>query len=165
MKNIIIAVSVIFFLSFMLSSCESQPSPPPETETIAEITENTQLTETFSVTATEFAETEITTSVESITSQTETVTSQTETEPVYDKTTPPVLTVSNIDHKTNDMSWTAVEGAQAYMLYILNEQTGEFEEYGEIEDTTCYDIDLEPNRKYTYKAAAEFPDGSKGTMS
>lgn len=157
MKNKIISVSIMI-LSLMLSSCDTQPSLPPETETTAEITENTQPTETVSVTAAESAETEITTSDES-------VTSQTETEPVYDKTTPPVLTVSNIDYKTNDMSWTAVEGAQSYMLYILNEQTGEFEEYGEIEGTTCYDIDLEPNRKYTYKAAAEFPDGSKGAMS
>ncbi|MDE6594112.1 MAG: fibronectin type III domain-containing protein [Oscillospiraceae bacterium] len=178
MKNKIIYVSIII-LSLMLSSCDTQPSLPPETETTAEITANTQSTETVSVTVTESAKTEITTSAESITSQTETATSQIETvtsqtetltslietELVYDKTTPPVLTVSNIDYKTNDMSWTAVEGAQTYMLYILNEQTGEFEEYGEIEGTSCKDINLTPNTKYTYSVAAKFNDGSFGKMS
>ena len=77
----------------------------------------------------------------------------------------PVLTVKNIDSETNSLSWTEVEGAESYMLYLLNNETGEFEEYGEIKGTSCKDKNLTPNIKYTYAAAAVYADEKVGEMS
>lgn len=77
----------------------------------------------------------------------------------------PMLTVSNIDYSSNKLEWTSVEGAQSYVLYLLNEQSGEFDEYGEVKSTSCNDKKLLPNTKYTYKVAARFSYGSVGGMS
>lgn len=93
--------------------------------------------------------------------------SQTETaaKPVYDKTSAPVLSVSNVDTTTNYISWTSIQGAESYTLFLMNEETGEFEEYGNISGSSCNDKRLEPNTKYTYAVAARFPDGETGKLS
>lgn len=159
MKNPVKILSAITILA-LLCSCSQQNEP--ETTSVAEPSQVTEKTEIIS--ETDITESHETNAVQN--SDTATVT-QTEavSEPVYDKDTAPVMHVSNIDHCTNYMSWTEIEGAQSYMLYLLNEETGEFEEYGRIEGTDCNDIDLRPNTKYTYKASAEFPDGERGAMS
>lgn len=77
----------------------------------------------------------------------------------------PVLTASNVDCKTNRLDWTAVEGASSYILYLYNERTDAFEEYGEMSGTACNDKKLSPDTKYVYGVAAKFPDGSSGKMS
>lgn len=84
---------------------------------------------------------------------------------VYDKNTIPILSVANIDYTSNFISWTEINGAKSYILYLLNEKTGFFEEYGEIEGTSCNDVNLLPNTKYTYKVAAKFSNGDLGAMS
>ena len=77
----------------------------------------------------------------------------------------PVLTVSNVDCETNRLTWTAIDSASSYMLYLYNAQTGTFEEYGEISGTACNDKRLVPDTKYIYGIAAKLPDGSTGKMS
>lgn len=77
----------------------------------------------------------------------------------------PALTVSNVDCETNRLTWTAVDGASSYILYLYNTQTGAFEEYGEIGGTACNDKRLAPDTEYVYSIAAKLPDGSAGKMS
>ncbi len=83
----------------------------------------------------------------------------------YD-TTAPILTVSNIDSTSNRLEWTKVDGAESYVIYILNKDTDRYEKYSaEIKGTSCNDIQLLPNTEYTYKVQPKFPDGSVGKMS
>lgn len=78
----------------------------------------------------------------------------------------PRLTVSNIDSTTNRLSWTKVDDASSYIIYLLNEDTNKYVKYGnEIKGTACRDKNLQPNTKYTYKVRAKFSDGSMGKMS
>lgn len=78
----------------------------------------------------------------------------------------PLLTVSNIDSTTNRLTWTKVDGAASYIIYLLNEDTNKYEKYGgEMKGNSCRDKNLLPNTKYTYKVRAKFPDGSIGKMS
>lgn len=79
--------------------------------------------------------------------------------------TVPELKVSNVDHSINYLTWTEVEGAQSYVLYLLNEETGKFEEYGEVKNNFCEDTKLTPNTKYTYKVGAKYSDGTVGKLS
>lgn len=79
--------------------------------------------------------------------------------------TVPELKVSNVDHSINYLTWTEIEGAQSYVLYLLNEETGAFEEYGEVKNNSCEDAKLTPNTKYTYKVAAKYSDGTVGELS
>lgn len=78
---------------------------------------------------------------------------------------PPVLNVSNVDCSTNYLSWNKIDGAESYMLYLWDEKTNEFMEYGVIDGTSCKDINLIPNTKYTYSVAAKFNDGILGEKS
>lgn len=78
----------------------------------------------------------------------------------------PILTVSNIDSTTNRLTWTKINGAKSYIIYLLNEDTNNYEKYGgEMNVTACRDKNLLPNTKYTYKVRAKFSDGSMGKMS
>lgn len=78
----------------------------------------------------------------------------------------PLLTVSNIDSAANRLTWTKVDGAASYIIYLLNEDTNKYEKYGgEMKGTACRDKNLLPNTKYTYKVRAKFPDGSMGNFS
>ena len=170
MKSKFYVIASIVFLT-LFCSCDTQQldTVVTETEAFSEMqphkTANktgmlSETAETTIISATDTTMAAITETIAMATTQ-----AVTEPIPIYDKITAPVLTVSNIDHKTNYMVWTAIEGAQSYMLYILNEETGEFEEYGDMNGTACNDVNLEPNTKYTYAVAAKFPDGSMGTMS
>lgn len=78
----------------------------------------------------------------------------------------PILTVSNIDSTTNRLTWTKIDGAKSYIIYLLNEDTNKYEKYGkEMNGTACRDKNLFPNTKYTYKVRAKFSDGSVGKLS
>lgn len=77
----------------------------------------------------------------------------------------PVLTVSNEGISTNNLSWTATDGAESYIIYLLNEETGEFEKYSEVGGISCKDINLEPDTKYTYAVRAVYSDGDLSEMS
>ena len=78
----------------------------------------------------------------------------------------PLLTVSNIDSTTNRLTWTKIDGAASYIIYIFNEDTNKYEKYGgEMKGTSCRDKNLLPNTKYTYKVRAKLTDGSMGKMS
>lgn len=82
------------------------------------------------------------------------------------KSDTPILTVSNLDSVTNRLTWTKVDGAKSYIIYLLNEDTNKYEKYGgEIKGTACRDKNLLPNKKYTYKVQAKFSNGSLGKMS
>ncbi len=70
------------------------------------------------------------------------------------------LTVSNIDCTTNRLSWTKVDGATAYVIYVFDEETGKYKKISEIESTSCKIKNLKPNTKYTYKVGAKCTDGS-----
>lgn len=84
----------------------------------------------------------------------------------YDTAAAPTLTVSNIDSTANRLSWSRIDGASSYIIYLLNENTNKYEKYGgEMKNTSCRDKNLLPNTKYTYKVRAKFPDGSMGKMS
>lgn len=168
MRNRFILSAII--ISLLLCSCtENQSENLTETGVVSETTAIMSDSETAADTSEEINKEETTaiteTTAETMTEIPETTMIETTAKPIFDKVTAPVLTVANIDHKTNYMSWTAIEGAESYMLYLLNEGAGEFEEYGGMDDTACNDIDLEPNTKYTYTVAAQFPDGSMGKMS
>ena len=120
--------------------------------------------ESQSVTSQEITESEAVSEITEAHKPVETSVS-TETSAEVIKNLVPVLTVKNIDSETNSLSWTEVEGAKLYILYLLNNETGEFEEYGEIKGTSCKDKKLIPNTKYTYAVAAVFSDESYGKMS
>jgi len=77
----------------------------------------------------------------------------------------PILKVTNVDSETNLLSWTTVDNAVSYILYILNYDTGEFEKYGEIKGNACNDKKLESDKKYTYRVAARFSDETLGELS
>ncbi|MDE6591634.1 MAG: hypothetical protein K2K57_01040 [Oscillospiraceae bacterium] len=132
-----------------------------ETEIITETATET-VTETITETAAKTARSEKPQTVS------ETVTadvSATVSAIVTAKPSSPVLTVSNVDFSTNKLSWQTVDGAKSYILYLLNEGSGEFEEYGELNGTSCRDEKLEPDTRYTYAVKARYTDGSTGEMS
>ena len=158
----------------LFSSCAVRNDITDETEAMPE-TANTEMTSTAliesssvpdrSAEAVSTEETSETTSEQELSSAdvSEEISVTIVSVPSYDMS--PVLTVSNIDYSSNRLEWTSVEGAQSYELYLLNEQSGEFEEYGEIKGTVCNDKKLLPGTKYTYAVAAKFSDGLTGKMS
>lgn len=77
----------------------------------------------------------------------------------------PLLNVSNIDSTTNRLTWTKIDGAKSYIIYLLNEDTKKYEKYGEIKGTACRDKNLKPNTKYVYKVRTKFSDGTLGKLS
>lgn len=172
---------IIAFISLIFSSCKSDQdenaagtSAAPEMEVTASAeagainTESSGTSETSKGTLVEISETEIPEDVsgnETDAAVPDKSASTTEKAPAYDKNSAPVLTAEGTAPTTNYLKWTAVDGAQSYVLYLLNEQSGEFDEYGEVNTTSCNDIKLTPNTKYIYKVAARFPDGVIGKMS
>lgn len=81
------------------------------------------------------------------------------------ETAAPALTVSNTDSTANRLSWTKVDGAESYVVYLLNEDTGRYKKCGEVKGTSCRHKNLAPNTKYTYRVRAKFPDGTFGKFS
>ncbi len=163
---------VPLLISLLLCSCAQNDSQADETasavtnETTAESISE-QITESFTESSSSSAES-APSGTQSITAASTVSTKETAVQTTVQTTQPPaapVLTVSNVDHSTNSLSWTAVDGAQSYMLYLMNEETGEPEQYGEISGTSCKDIKLAPETGYTYAVSAVFPDGSLGRMS
>ena len=162
-------IALTIILCMMLCSCGAEKNQAvTEAETLSELSATAvQTTETKFVADTTLTESQNVTVASEITETHKpvetSVTTETSVEAI--KNHVPVLTVKNIDSETNSISWTEVEGAESYILYLLNNETGEFEEYGEIKGTSCKDKNLTPNTKYTYATAAVYADEKVGEMS
>ncbi len=162
-------IALTIILCMMLCSCGAEKNQAvTEAETLSESSATAvQTTEKMFVADTALTESQNVTVTSEITETHKPVETSVSTETSAEaiKNLAPVLTVKNIDSETNSLSWTEVEGAESYMLYLLNNETGEFEEYGEIKGTSCKDKNLTPNIKYTYAAAAVYADEKVGKMS
>ncbi|MBP0957545.1 MAG: fibronectin type III domain-containing protein [Oscillospiraceae bacterium] len=59
--------------------------------------------------------------------------------------------------KTNNsitLSWSKVEGADAYTIYLLNEETGKFEKYKTVKSEKCTVSGLKNDTSYKFKVTA-----------
>lgn len=52
------------------------------------------------------------------------------------------------------LKWDAVEGADRYRVYMLNENTGKYEKYKNVSKTSCKVTGLSAKTKYKFKIAA-----------
>ncbi len=77
----------------------------------------------------------------------------------------PEITVTNIDSSSHKLSWTKVDDAKSYIIYLFDKKSQRFNKSGEITGTSCLVRKLQPNTEYTYKVKAKFADGSMGDFS
>ncbi len=75
------------------------------------------------------------------------------------------VTAENTGSSVNRLSWTKTEGAESYVIYSLDEETGKYKKLSKIKGTACSINNLTPNTKYTYKIGARLADGKIGAIS
>lgn len=66
----------------------------------------------------------------------------------------PMNIKASVTKTTITLSWDKVGGADAYMVYIFNTETDEYENYKTVKETTCTAKGLAENTTYKFKVAA-----------